>query len=127
MVVKNDQGEDDFTCLTTSWRVCIDYRKLNAVTRKDHFPLPFIDQVLERVIGHHFYCFLDDYSEYFQIEIDWWLGPFTIHQVHSNGVVKLLSANSNYTFKVNGQRLKPFVESFSRDKEEFILLDPPQA
>ncbi|RVW92716.1 hypothetical protein CK203_041579 [Vitis vinifera] len=51
------------------WRVCIDYRKLNAVTRKDHFPLPFIDQVLERVSGHPFYCFLDGYSEYFQVEI----------------------------------------------------------
>ncbi|RVW63985.1 Retrovirus-related Pol polyprotein from transposon 297 [Vitis vinifera] len=56
--------------LTTGWRVCIDYRKLNAVTRKDHFPLPFMDQVLERVSGHPFYCFLDGYSGYFQIEID---------------------------------------------------------
>ncbi|RVW26592.1 Retrovirus-related Pol polyprotein from transposon 17.6 [Vitis vinifera] len=44
--------------------------KLNAVTRKDHFPLPFIDQVLERVSRHPFYCFLDGYSGYFQIEID---------------------------------------------------------
>ena len=43
---------------------------LNVVTRKDHFPLPFIDQVLERVSGHPFYYFLDDYSGYFQIEID---------------------------------------------------------
>ncbi|RVW73354.1 Retrovirus-related Pol polyprotein from transposon 17.6 [Vitis vinifera] len=42
----------------------------NVVTRKDHFPLPFIDQVLERVSGHPFYCFLDGYSGYFQIEID---------------------------------------------------------
>ncbi|RVW69897.1 hypothetical protein CK203_059138 [Vitis vinifera] len=56
-----------------------------------------------------------------------WLGPFTIHQVYSNEVVELLNANSNRTFKVNGHRLKPFVEHFSRDKEEFILLDPPQA
>ena len=56
-----------------------------------------------------------------------WLGLFTIHQVHSNGVVELLNANSNRTFKVNDHRLKPFVEPFSRDKEEFILLDPPQA
>ena len=49
--------------------MCIDYRKLNVVTRKDHFPLPFIDQVLERVSDHPFYCFLDGYSGYFQIEI----------------------------------------------------------
>ena len=53
-----------------------------------------------------------------------WIGPFTIHQVHSNGVVELLNANSNRTFKVNDHRLKPFVEPFSRDKEEFILLNP---
>ncbi|WKA10600.1 hypothetical protein VitviT2T_028165 [Vitis vinifera] len=69
-VVGNEKGEEVATCLTSGWRVCIDYRKLNVVTRKDHFPLPFIDQVLERVSGHPFYCFLDGYSEYFQIEID---------------------------------------------------------
>ena len=57
------------TRLTTCWRVCLDYMRLNAVTRKDHFPFPFIDQLLERVFGHHFYCFLDGYSGYFQIEI----------------------------------------------------------
>ncbi|RVW22966.1 Retrovirus-related Pol polyprotein from transposon 297 [Vitis vinifera] len=45
-------------------------KKLNTVMRKDHFPLPFMDQVLERVSGHPFYCFLDGYSGYFQIEID---------------------------------------------------------
>ena len=67
--VKNEKGEDVSTRLTTGWRVCIDYRRLNAVTRKDHFPLPFIDQLLERVSGHLFYCFLDGYSGYCQIEI----------------------------------------------------------
>ncbi|RVW38727.1 Retrovirus-related Pol polyprotein from transposon 17.6 [Vitis vinifera] len=63
-------GEDVSTHLTTGWRVCINYRKLNAVTRNNHFPLPFMDQVLKRVSGHPFYCFLDGYSGYFQIEID---------------------------------------------------------
>ncbi|RVW69204.1 Transposon Ty3-I Gag-Pol polyprotein [Vitis vinifera] len=69
-VVKNDKGEEVSTRLTIGWRVCIDYRRLNAMTRKDHFPLPFIGQVLERVSGHPFYYFLDGYSGYFQIEID---------------------------------------------------------
>ena len=67
--VKNEKGEELSTRLTTSWRVCMDYRRLNEVTRKDHFPLPFIDQLMERVSGHHYYCFLDGYSGYFQIEI----------------------------------------------------------
>ncbi|RVW20966.1 Retrovirus-related Pol polyprotein from transposon 17.6 [Vitis vinifera] len=61
-VVQNDKGEEVSTRLTSGWRVCIDYRKLNVVTRNDHFPLPFIDQVLERVSSHPFYCFLDGYS-----------------------------------------------------------------
>ena len=68
-IVQNEKGEDMPTRLTTGWRVCIDYRRLNAVTRKDHFPLPFIDQLLERVSEHPFYCFLYDYFGYFQIEI----------------------------------------------------------
>ena len=67
--VKNEKGEELSTRLTTGWRVCINYRRLNEVTRKDHFPLPFIDQLLERVSGHPFYFFLDGYSGYFQIEI----------------------------------------------------------
>nr|GEV81191.1 reverse transcriptase domain-containing protein [Tanacetum cinerariifolium] len=50
--------------------VCIDYRKLNEATRKDHFPLPFMDQMLERLVGNEYYCFLDGFSGYFQILID---------------------------------------------------------
>ncbi|GJX16459.1 reverse transcriptase domain-containing protein [Tanacetum coccineum] len=58
------------TRLVTGWRVCIDYRKLNEATQKDHFPLPFMDQMLERLAGNEFYCFLDGFSGYFQIPID---------------------------------------------------------
>ena len=68
-VVANENNELIPTRVTSGWRVCIDYRKLNAGTRKDHFPLPFVDQMLERVVGHEFYCFLDGYSGYNQIEI----------------------------------------------------------
>ena len=53
----------------TEWRICIDYRKLNKATRKDHFPLPFLDQMLDRLAGHEYYCFLDGYSDYNQIAI----------------------------------------------------------
>ncbi|KAM1672234.1 hypothetical protein ACFXTN_037149 [Malus domestica] len=68
-VVKNVEDELVPTHIQTGWRVCIDYRKLNNTTRKDHFPLPFIDQMLERLAGHSFYCFLDGYSGYNQIVI----------------------------------------------------------
>nr|GEY18076.1 reverse transcriptase domain-containing protein [Tanacetum cinerariifolium] len=50
------------TRLVTGWRVCIDYRKLNEATRKDHFLLPFMDQMLERLARNEFYCFLDGFS-----------------------------------------------------------------
>ena len=53
----------------TRWRICIDYRKLNKATRKDHFPLPFLDQMLDRLAGHEYHCFLDGYSSYNQIAI----------------------------------------------------------
>ncbi|GJT89670.1 reverse transcriptase domain-containing protein [Tanacetum coccineum] len=69
-VVANDENELIPTRLVTGWRVCIDYRKLNEATRKDHFPLPFMDQMLERLAGNDYYCFLDGFSGYFQIPID---------------------------------------------------------
>ncbi|GJS44549.1 DNA-directed DNA polymerase [Tanacetum coccineum] len=69
-VVENDENELILTRLVTGWRVCIDYRKLNEATRKDHFPLPFMDQMLERLAGNEYYCFLDGFSGYFQIPID---------------------------------------------------------
>ncbi|CAL2266116.1 unnamed protein product [Prunus armeniaca] len=68
-VVKNEDNELVPQRIQTGWRVCIDYRKLNTTTRKDHFPLPFIDQMLERLAGHSHYCFLDGYSGYNQIAI----------------------------------------------------------
>lgn len=55
--------------IITKWRVCIDCRKLNDVFRKEHFPLPFIDQMLERLSVHMYYCFLDGISGYLQIPI----------------------------------------------------------
>ncbi|GJX71887.1 DNA-directed DNA polymerase [Tanacetum coccineum] len=69
-VVVNEDNELIPTRLVTGWRVCIDYRKLNDATRKDHFPLPFMDQMLERLAGNEYYCFLDGFSRYFQIPID---------------------------------------------------------
>nr|GEV61930.1 reverse transcriptase domain-containing protein [Tanacetum cinerariifolium] len=69
-VIENEDNELIPTWLVTGWRVCTDYRKLNDATRKDHFLLPFMDQMLERLAGNEFYCFLDGFSGYFQIPID---------------------------------------------------------
>ena len=68
-VTTNDKGEEIQTHLPTKWQVCINYRKLNVATKKDHFPLPFIDQILDKLSGQGFYCFLDSYSRYDQLAI----------------------------------------------------------
>ncbi|GJZ38897.1 reverse transcriptase domain-containing protein [Tanacetum coccineum] len=69
-VVTNENDELAPTRTIMGWRVCIDYRKLNEATVKDHFPLPFMDQMLERLVGNKYFCFLDGFSGYFQIPID---------------------------------------------------------
>ncbi|WJX51835.1 hypothetical protein P8452_37999 [Trifolium repens] len=69
-VMKNEKNELIPTRNVTGWRMCIDYRRLNQATRKDHFPLPFMDQMLERLAGQAYYCFLDGYSGYNQIAVD---------------------------------------------------------
>nr|GFA04353.1 reverse transcriptase domain-containing protein [Tanacetum cinerariifolium] len=69
-VVENEENELIPTRLVTRWRVCIDYKKLNDATRKDHFPLPFMDEMLKRLAGNEYYYFLDGFSSYFQIPID---------------------------------------------------------
>jgi hypothetical protein len=68
-MVENAQHELVPTLVSNGWHVCIDYRKLNVATRKDHFLLPFINQMLERLVSHKYYCFLDEYSRYNQVHI----------------------------------------------------------
>ena len=68
-VIRNERNELIPTRTVTGWRVCINYRKLNTTTRKYHFPLPFIDQILDRLAGHPHLCFLYGYSGYNQIAI----------------------------------------------------------
>nr|GEU75062.1 DNA-directed DNA polymerase [Tanacetum cinerariifolium] len=69
-VVKNENNKLIPTRLVTGWRVCIDYQKLNDATRKDYFPLPCMDQMLERLTGNKFYCFFDGFFGYFQIPVN---------------------------------------------------------
>jgi len=63
-VIHKDKNELIPTRTVTGWHMCIDYRKLNQATRKDHFPLPFMDPMLERLARKAYYCFLVGYSGY---------------------------------------------------------------
>jgi hypothetical protein len=68
-MVNNEKDELIQQRTVTGWRMCIDYRKLNKATKKDHFPLPFIDEMLERLANHAYFFFLDGYSRFMQIPI----------------------------------------------------------
>jgi hypothetical protein len=67
-IIHNEKNELISQRTITGWWMCINYRKLNKATRKDHFQLPFIDEILERLANHSF-CYLDGYSGYHQISI----------------------------------------------------------
>jgi len=68
-VVKNEDNELIPTRTVTGWRICINHRRLNDATRKDHFTFSFIDQMLKKVARHVCYHFLDRYLSYNQIPI----------------------------------------------------------
>ena len=58
-----------FHGIVTGYRMVIYFRKLNKATRKDHYPLPFIDQMLERLSKNTHFFFLDGYSGFSQIPV----------------------------------------------------------
>ena len=68
-VIINEKNELLSTIIVIGWRICIDYWRLNKVIRKDHFPLPFIDKMLDRLARNEYFCFLDGYPGYNQITI----------------------------------------------------------
>jgi hypothetical protein len=69
MFIHNEKNELIPQRIVTGWQMCIDYQKLHKATRKDHFLLPFIDEMLERLANHSFFYNLDGYSGYHQIPI----------------------------------------------------------
>ncbi|XP_015940336.1 uncharacterized mitochondrial protein AtMg00860-like [Arachis duranensis] len=81
-VISNEKNELIPTRTVTGWKMCIDYRRLNDATRKYHFSLPFIDQMLERLAGHAYYCFVDGYSrcQETKLVLNWEKCHFMVHE-----------------------------------------------
>ena len=69
-MVPNDKNELIPQRIIIGYRMCVDYRKPNKVTRKDHYPLPFINQMLERLSKKTQFCYLDEYSGFSQIHVN---------------------------------------------------------
>jgi hypothetical protein len=69
IVIRNEKNELIPQRTITGWQMSIDYQKLNKATWKDHSPLPFINEMLERLANHSFFCYLAGYSSYHQITI----------------------------------------------------------
>ena len=63
-MVHNEKNELVPMRSVTIWRVGMDYLKLNAWTEKDHFPMPLMDHMYDRLTGKCCYCFHDGYSGY---------------------------------------------------------------
>ncbi|KAJ7949905.1 Retrovirus-related Pol polyprotein [Quillaja saponaria] len=68
-VVQNKDDELVPVRVQSGWRMYVDYRKLNQESCKDFFPLPFMNQMLERLASKSFYCFLDGYNGFNHIVI----------------------------------------------------------
>ena len=127
-VVPNNEGELIPIRVTTGWRMCIDYYKLNSVTHKDHFSLPFMDKLLERMAGHIFYCFLDRYSGYNQIKIDlddqekttftYLFGTFAYRQIPF-GLCNAPATFQRYMLSIFGDMTENFMEVFMDDFSVF--------
>jgi hypothetical protein len=68
-LVPNEQNKLVPIRVQNGWRMCINFRKLNVTTRKDHFAILFINEMLEILAGKSFFYFLDGFSSYYQIVI----------------------------------------------------------
>ena len=68
-IVANEDNDLVPTRTVIGYGMCVDFRKLNKWTRKDHYPLPFINEILERLANNSYFCYLDGYSGFSQIPI----------------------------------------------------------
>nr|GEU62397.1 copia protein [Tanacetum cinerariifolium] len=127
-VVTNKDNELVPTCTVTGWRVCIYYRELNDATRKDHFTFPFTDQMLQRLSGNEYYCFLDGFLGYFQIPLapkDQAKTTFTCpygtfaYRIMPFGLCNALATFQQCMIEIFHDMCKDFIEVFMDDFSVF--------
>jgi hypothetical protein len=123
-VIHNEKNELIPQRTITGWRMCIDYQKLNKATQKDHFPLPFIDEMLERLANHSLFCYMDGYSGYHQILIhpdDQSKTTFTCpygtfaYKRMSFGLCKALASFQRYMMVIFSDLVEKVMEVFMDD------------
>ena len=117
-VVTNEKNELILQRTVTGWWMCIDYRKLNKATKKDHFPLPFIDEMLERLANHSVFYFLDGYSGYHQIPIhpdDQSKTNFTCPYGMSFGLYNALASFQRCMMSIFSDMIEEIMEVFMDD------------
>jgi hypothetical protein len=123
-VIHNEKNELIPQRTITGWRMCIDYQKLNKATQKDHFPLHFIDEMLERLANHSLFCYMDGYSGYHQILIhpdDQSKTTFTCpygtfaYKRMSFGLFKALASFQRYMMVIFSDLVEKVMEVFMDD------------
>ena len=121
MIVCNTKNELIPTRIVTGWRMCTDYRKLNQATRNDHFPLPFMDQMLEKLVSQALHCFLDGYN---QIAVDpkdqekiSFTSPFVVfaYKRMSFGLCNALTTFQRCMLSIFSNLVEKYIEVFMDD------------
>ena len=106
------------------WRVCVDFRPLNAATKRHHYPLPFQDEILDNVAGHERYSICDGFSGYFQIKIveedqkkTSFVTPWGVfcYRVMPYGLLNAYASFQGWMDRVLGPYLGSFVRVFMDD------------
>lgn len=105
-------------------RFCVDFRKLNSVTEKDAYPLPYISSILDKLGGARFLSSLDLKSAYWQVALDESSKQYTAFTVPNKGLFQFTRLpfglhNAPATF----QRLIDTVLGPELDKYVFCYLD----